>query len=178
MDAVALVRRLHQHRMWVNGQLVEAAESLSADQLEHAFPIGQGSVWKSLLHLYAAEYVWLEALMGDESPVVPGDLPNRLPGNQEAKGAMTSLGELKDHWSALDERWTSFLDRMTEAQLSELVWKTSTRTKVRQATSQSDILLHVCTHAHYTTAQVVNMLRQLGVDSLPDAMLIIMSRSE
>ena len=24
------------------------------------FQMGQGSIWKSLLHLYAAEYAWLE----------------------------------------------------------------------------------------------------------------------
>ena len=40
------------------------------------------------------------------------------------------------------------------------------------------MLLHVCTHAQYTTAQLVNMLRQLGVDRLPDVMLISMARQE
>ena len=37
---------------------------------------------------------------------------------------------------------------------------------------EGDVLLHVCTHAHYTSAQVVNMLRQVGLDPLPDVMLI------
>jgi hypothetical protein len=33
-------------------------------------------------------------------------------------------------------------------------------------------------HAHYTSAQVVNMLRQLGVENLPETMLISLARRE
>ena len=65
MNAVELLQRLHQHRAWVNGNLLTAAAALSDEQLRSAFQIGQGSVWKSLLHLYAAENVWLEALLGN-----------------------------------------------------------------------------------------------------------------
>jgi len=36
----------------------------------------------------------------------------------------------------------------------------------------------VCTHAQYTTAQVINMLRQLGAQPLPDPMLITLARGE
>jgi uncharacterized damage-inducible protein DinB len=46
------------------------------------------------------------------------------------------------------------------------------------ATSRGDVLLHVCTHAQYTTAQAVNMLRQVGVEKLPDTMLITLARQE
>ena len=48
----------------------------------------------------------------------------------------------------------------------------------RTGTRRSDLLLHVCTHAHYTAAQVVNMLRQLGESSLPDPMLITLARQQ
>jgi uncharacterized damage-inducible protein DinB len=48
----------------------------------------------------------------------------------------------------------------------------------RLATRRSDVLLHVCTHAHYTAAQVINMLRQTGIDKLPETMLISLARKE
>ncbi len=57
MNAVELLRRLHQHRAWVNANLLAAAETLSHEQLQSEFRIGQGSIWKSLLHLYAAACV-------------------------------------------------------------------------------------------------------------------------
>ena len=90
MNAVELLQRLHQHRTWVNGNLLTAAAALSDEQLRSAFQIGQGSVWKSLLHLYAAEHVWLEALVGDEGFLVPGDLPAKSRAISKARVASST----------------------------------------------------------------------------------------
>ena len=62
--------------------------------------------------------------------------------------------------------------------LDDMVTKIIMSTRQRMATRRSDILLHVCTHAQYTAAQVVNMLRQLGVEKLPETMLISLARRE
>src|SRR5438132_6714136 len=99
MNAVELLKRLHQHRSWVNGNLLTAAASLTDEQLRSPFQIGQGSIWKSLVHLYAAEYVWLEALFGNEAFLVPGDLPGKLPGNQQGEGGITGLADLREKWT-------------------------------------------------------------------------------
>lgn len=180
MNAVDLVQRLHQHRAWVNGNLLTTAESLSDEQLRSAFQIGQGSIWKSLVHLYAAEFVWLEALLGNEDPLVQGDLPGKLPGNQQGEGGITDLDDLRHKWIALEQRWSGYLASLTPESLDELVYKKSTSYGLgkRFGTQRSDVLLHVCTHAHYTAAQVVNMLRQAGADKLPETMLISLARQE
>src|SRR6516162_8708908 len=115
MSAVELLQRLHQHRAWVNGNLLTAATTLSHEQLRSEFPIGQGSIWKSLLHLYAAEYVWLEALLGNEQFLVPGDLPGKLPGNQQGEGGITDLADLRQKWSDLEQRWFGYLASLTPA---------------------------------------------------------------
>jgi len=177
MNALDLVRRLHEHRAWVNRKLLEAAFPLSEDSLKKALPIGQGSVWKSLVHLHAAEYVWLEALLGNGAALVRGDVPGNLPGNQLGQGGFGSLAELAEAWSPLEGRWRTYLAGLSEGALDEMVLKTSSSGQ-QSSTRRGDILLHVCTHAQYTTAQVINMLRQLGVASLPDTMLITMARQE
>jgi uncharacterized damage-inducible protein DinB len=166
--------------MWVNHQLLEAVHSLIEEQLRRPMPIGQGSVWKTLTHLLAGEYVWLEALCGNDDPLMPGDLPGRLPGNQEAAGAMASLDELRATWRALDGRWNDYLRTLTDNALEEIVYKVSNSSGFgkRHGTRCADVLLHVCTHAQYTTAQLVNMLRQLDFTPLPDVMLISMARHE
>ena len=180
MNSVELLQRLHQHRAWVNANLLTAAASLSDEQLRSAFQIGQGSVWKSLLHLYAAEYVWLEALLGNDDPLVRGDLPGKLPGNQQGEGGITGLDDLRQKWPALEQRWVGHLASLTPESLEGLVSKESTSSGFgkRRGTRRADVLLHVCTHAHYTAAQVVNMLRQLEVDKLPETMLISLARHE
>lgn len=178
MNGVETIRRLHQHRAWVNGKLIQAAQALKTDELQTPLPIGQGSIWKSLLHLYAAEYVWLESLLGDEAPLAKGDVPGKLPGNQEGAGAIGSLDELVDLWRELDRRWQVYLEGLRDVDLDQIVFKVSSLGGQRQGTRRGDILLHVCTHAQYTTAQVVNMLRQLGAPALPETMLIAMARKE
>ncbi|QDU97186.1 DinB family protein [Lignipirellula cremea] len=178
--AVLLIRRLHQHRNWVNQHLLAAAADLDEEPLRRTFAIGQGSIWASLLHLYAAEYVWLETLQGNQSGLLPGDLPGKLPGNQQGTGGVTGMAELQRDWAALQVRWEEYLDSLTDKQLEQPVYRASSRVNSGQpiATSRSDVLLHVCTHAQYTTAQVVNMFRQCGVESLPPTMLIALARQE
>ncbi len=178
MNSIALIRRLHEHRHWANDLLLLAAEQLTDEELRRPFPIGQGSIWLSLTHLFAAEYVWLEALVGNESPLAPGDAPGKLPGNQQGDRAMKSLAELRSRWAALDERWQVYLADLSSNSLARVVYKTSSLTGQRVGTQQGDILLHVCTHAQYTTAQVINMLRQVGVEPLPDPMLITLARQQ
>jgi uncharacterized damage-inducible protein DinB len=178
MNAVELLQRLHQHRAWVNANLLAAAETLSHEQLQSEFQVGQGSIWKSLLHLYAAEYVWLEALLGNEQFLVPGDLPGKLPGNQQGEGGVTDLADLRLKWSELERRWTGYLANLSSAALEEVVYRKSVSLGDRLGTRRSDVLLHVCTHAHYTAAQVVNMLRHAGIEKLPETMLISLARHE
>ena len=180
MTASDLIRRLHRHRMWVNHRLLEAVRPLGEEQLRRPLPIGQGSVWRTLTHLIAAESNWLEALLGNESSLFPGDAPGKLPGNQEGDRAVASLDELTSMWRDLDRRWDEYLAGLTDGALDEVVFKVSTSSGAgrRFGTRRSDVLLHVCTHAQYTTAQLVNMLRQLGVDLLPDVMLISLARQE
>ena len=86
MNAIDVIRRLHEHRDWVNRKLLDSAATLTDEALRRPLPIGQGSVWRSLVHLHAAEYVWLQALLGHEAALLPGDLADKLPGNQEAPG--------------------------------------------------------------------------------------------
>jgi len=180
MNACDLIRRLHQHRQWVNHNLLDAASRLSETQLRQSFPIGQGSIWQSLVHLQAAEYVWLEALLGNDDPLYPGDVPGKLPGNQQGDGRIESLDELTKRWRQLDERWANYLAELDETSLDEPVYKVSTSSGAgkRHGTRRADVLMHLCTHAQYTTAQVLNMLRHVGASPLPDVMLISLARQE
>jgi uncharacterized damage-inducible protein DinB len=177
MNGADTIRRLHRHRAWVNRKLLDAAAALPAADLQKQFPIGQGSIWKSLVHLHAAEFVWLESLLGNEEPLLKGDLPGKIPGNQQGEGAIGSLDELKAKWHELEARWQTYLESLEDADLDQVVYKVSSQGK-RHGTRRGDILLHVCTHAQYTTAQVVNMLRHAGAPQLPDPMLITMARQE
>lgn len=178
MTVVALIQRLHEHRVFVNRNLLDAAAAVSDEALRRSFPIGQGSLWQTLLHMYAAEWIWLRALQGDENPQLPGDLPGRTVGNQQGDGAIKSLAQLHEKWTALQSDWERYLANLTAPSLDDPVYKVAVSTGQRIATRRSDVLLHVCTHAQYTTAQAVNILRHLDVQPLPETMLISFARGK
>lgn len=123
MTALDLIRRFHHHRAWVNGNLLTAAAQLADEQLRMPFPIGQGSIWKPLLQLYAAGFVWWEALQGNENTLMQGNLPGKLPGNQEGKGGIVGLEELRQKWLALEQRWIGYLSSLKPAALDRLVYR-------------------------------------------------------
>ena len=180
MEAIALIKRLHQHRNWANKNLLDAAAQLTAEKLHATFEIGQGTVLKSLLHMHGAEYVWLETLQGNETALLLGDLPGMIPGNQQGEGAIKDLAELREKWAALDKRWADYLAALMPSSLEETIYRSrKTGDQVQRfGCRRSDALLHVCTHAHYTSTQVINMLRHCGVAKLPEVMLIAMARAE
>lgn len=168
MNDLDAIRRLHQHRDWVNRKLRAAARKLSAVQLDQSFEIGAGSLMKTLAHLHAAEAVWLMALNGDADPPSPFHF------------RFENLSQLEAAWDESEARWSALLGSLKPGDLDKPVTKKASLTGETATTPMLDVLLHVCTHAQYTTAQAINMLRRLGVpgDQLPDSMLITMSRDE
>ena len=109
--------------------------------------------------------------------MAPGDTRDQLPGNQLGDDAFEGLGDLLDRWRQLDEDWSAYLAELHDSTLNQRVNKVSSLTGKRAETTCQDVLLHVCTHAQYTTAQLMNMLRHTGKADLPDVMLITMARN-
>jgi len=168
MRSLEAIRRLHQHRDWSNRQLRDTARSLSNTQLERPLEIGQGSLMKTLCHLYAAEVVWLMAIHGEST--TPSPFGYQFP----------DLTHLETAWDESEVKWSGYLDALSTGDLDRQITKVASISGATFTTPLSDILLHVCTHAQYTTAQAINMMRQLGIPSnrLPDTMLITMSRNQ
>lgn len=94
--------------------------------------------------------------------MVPGDAPGKLPGNQFGEFGIEALADLREKWGQLDRRYTDYLAGLTPDALDETVARYSLALQARLTLCRSDMLLHICTHAHYTAAQVVNMFRQSG----------------
>ncbi|MFO0874287.1 MAG: DinB family protein, partial [Phycisphaerales bacterium] len=151
------------HRLWSRTRILEAASRLTPAQLREPFPIGPGSVFAALNHLHAAEFAWLEALKGAPKAI----LPEHDPGG--------GLAPLLRDWADLDERWGDYLSKLDDRELDRPVTRTN-RAGVTSTTAAHDVLVHVCTHGFYHTAQIVNMLRRLGVAELPETNFITMAR--
>src|SRR5690606_1125544 len=122
------------------------------------FDIGAGSLWDTLVHLYAADLVWITAIEGDPSPNSPFDVK------------VEGFHELERCWEACDARWTAFMEDLSEIDLARMVEKKTNHPSFKGRmirTPLSDAIMHVCLHAQYTTAQATNMLRRLGATPTP-----------
>jgi uncharacterized damage-inducible protein DinB len=161
--APELIRELHRHRRWTRDRVISAARKVAVGQLRQSFPMGPGSLFNALAHNYGAEFVWFEALRGTPRARFP--MPTDF----------GTLDQLLAAWKKLDERWDEYLGRVDEVELDRDVIRTNTAGKT-YTTPAADVLLHVCAHSFYHTAQMVNMLRQLGVQELPETNLITMAR--
>lgn len=173
IGSVGVLRRLHHHRMWSDALLREAVAraKLSNEQLQRVFPMGRGSLMATGTHLYAAESIWIEVLSGNAA--APG--PDAF--------TFDSWEALCDAWPATDARWRDYLAGLTPDMLTRKIARQRTLLtgeKVSLMAAVMDVLIHVCTHAQYTLAQAVNMMRQLGVapEGLPDTQMIMLARSE
>ncbi|HMN95070.1 MAG TPA: DinB family protein [Phycisphaerales bacterium] len=162
-SAVEIIRRMHDHRLWVRTRLLEVGSALPETDLRRTFPIGLGSVHASLAHLYGAEFVWEAALGGEIGPRFPQ--PDDFP----------DLASLLRAWSDLDERWAVRLAALDAAELARPVTRRNLAGVV-MTTPARDVYVHVCMHAFYHTAQLVNMLRHLGVSELPETNFITYAR--
>lgn len=173
-------KRLLDHHVWSLDKILKISYSLPHENLHRVFAIGQGSIWRSLCHLVAADQIWLASLQGNPVAVFKGDNPDELPGNQKADDAFRSLEELESYWRGLLGDWEAYLSNLEEKELAQLAFRKSSSSFGGRTIGvpKSDVILHLFLHAHYTKAQIINMFRQLGVTDLPDPMLMTLARQE
>src|ERR1043166_5024145 len=75
------IRNLFDYTEWANELPMDAADSLSDEQLEHDFGISHGSIFGTLTHMAGAEWIWLERWSGRSPAKAPlaSILSRRLP---------------------------------------------------------------------------------------------------
>ena len=100
-----------------------------------------------------------------------GDAPARLPGNGRRAIRAVHIPRRTDLDVGGPRRRSNKVPGGADRarRLSKAVFKVSTSSDAvrRFGTRRSDVLLHVCAHAQCTTAQLVDMLRQLVVEAPP-----------
>lgn len=132
---------------WASARLVEAAGELHPQELIRDFGTADKSVLGSLVHVYAADRVWLR----------------RIKGNPPAKFIDPDLDM---HLSVLEKQWPPLLDEWTEwiTGLSDVSTKISyTDLKGNPyETPAWQIILHVVNHGTHHRGQVQGFLRAMG----------------
>jgi uncharacterized damage-inducible protein DinB len=150
--------RLFAYTRWANTRALEAAVKLSAEDLVRDVGSSFPSVFKTLEHMLAAEWVWLKRLNG-VSPAAMFD-------GHECK----TLFELRERWDINDLEWTAFIEAMSEDDLLREINYTNLAGD-KLVFPQGRIMQHVTNHATYHRGQIVTILRQLGAGAFESDIL-------
>jgi uncharacterized damage-inducible protein DinB len=143
-DATVLRTQL-DYTQWASDRLVAAASTLSSEELTRDFGTADHSVLGTLVHIYAADSVWLGRIRDNppERFIAPEDM---------------SLEVLRSDWPRLLEEWRSWAGGQTNESLSApLQYK-----DLRGNAHEWQIVLHVVNHATHHRGQVSGFLRAMG----------------
>ena len=159
MDLVT-IRELFAYHDWGRDRLMALAETRHDSQLDRTFEMGEGSLRKTLEHLFGAEWTWLQRCKG------------RSPAHGECPRDFTSMAALWDQWRQVAQQRNALLDTLSNADLSRSVTYIHPTGKT-YSFQLGHVLLHVCCHGTHHRAQALNMLRHLGI-TVPEMDLLVM----
>lgn len=143
------IATLFEYTRWASEKVLESAAPLSSEELLRPIGGSFGSVHATLVHLYGADWVWLERWHGRS--------PRALPKPEE----LDSFDALRTRWREVQGGQGAFVATMTPARMDE------TLTYVNFAGQTctyafGETMLHVGNHGTYHRGQIATMLRQLG----------------
>ncbi len=141
--------QLHfDYSAWASARLVGTAAVLSPAELNRDFGTSDRSVLGTLVHVFAADRVWMARLEGRQ--------PARFvsPGEHD-------LAVLQAEWPALYLQWKAWAGSLSEASLQEECAYQDLKGNPHR-TPRWQIGLHVVNHATHHRGQVSGFLRMLG----------------
>jgi len=145
--SVDTLRLQLDYSAWASQRLLDAAAKLSAEELNRDFQTADKTVLDTLVHVYAADRIWLARVLGQQRSF-------RDPEDRD-------LALLQTEWPALHERWKLWLRDFTDGDVTRVIDYQDLKGR---AYSQPvwQILLHVVNHGTHHRGQVSGFLRSMG----------------
>jgi len=141
------VFRTHiDYTAWASRKLVDSATQLSSEELNRDFGTADRNVLGTLVHIFAADRVWLARVSGGPTPAFVTD-------------ADRSLAVLQNEWPAVHDRWKRWIQGVTDtdAMITYIDLKGNQWTQPLW-----QLLLHMVNHGTHHRGQVSGFLRAMG----------------
>jgi uncharacterized damage-inducible protein DinB len=133
---------------WASQRLLDAASELTEEELNRDFGSSEHSVLGTLVHVFAADRVWLYRLAGGENPGFVSD-------------ADRNLAVLQNDWPAIYERWRIWAAKLPdEGAQAPLDYRDMKGNPYRQPVWQ--LVMHVVNHGTHHRGQASGFLRAMG----------------
>lgn len=162
-----LFEQYASYNVWANHRLIFVLEQLDENTWYKQVPSSFDSLYKTVLHVWDSESVWLQRMRLHEHIIIPSD--NFDPAFKDACNG----------WIHQSMQWESYIksDQFTEEAInSKLIYKNLKGEEFFQPVSE--IVQHVFNHSTYHRGQLITMLRALQVDKLPSTDFIAFTRNQ
>ncbi|MGA3314924.1 MAG: DinB family protein [Candidatus Korobacteraceae bacterium] len=146
---VDVLRHHLNYTAWASSRLVEAASALNQQELTRDFATADHNVLGTLVHVYAADRLWLGRVEGD--PPAPFIVPEQD----------MNLAVLRSDWPALLERWKRWAALLTEDSIHRDISYKSAKGDAF-VTPIWQIVLHVVNHGTHHRGQASGFMRAMG----------------
>lgn len=146
--SVDTLRLQLDYSTWATQRLLDSAAKLSNDELTRDFQTSDKCVLDTLVHVYAADRIWLSRVQ-DQPRATFSDAEDR------------DLAVLQDEWPALHQRWKLWLRDFSDADVKRTIaYRDMKGNPYSQPVWQ--ILLHLVNHGTHHRGQVSGFLRAMG----------------
>jgi uncharacterized damage-inducible protein DinB len=154
MTVSADVLRNHlDYTAWASKRLVDTAAGLSKEELTRDFQTADHSILGTLVHVYAADRIWLARVTNAPAAPFITEADHNLP-------------VLVNDWPALGGRWRKYGMTLTdESAAADISYKDTKGNPYIQPLWQ--IILHVVNHGTHHRGQVSGFLRAMGYPPPP-----------
>lgn len=157
--------QLAAYNIWANQKLLDIILTLPEEKQQQELPSSFKNLYTTILHMLHAESVWWQRMKLQERINLP---------METFKGSMQ---ELSNELIQQNRQWQQWVNTATEPML-EHVFQYYTAKKEMYKQPVCQMILHVFNHGTYHRGQLVNMLRQLGIEKIPQTDFIIWSRKK
>ena len=142
-------RRLYAYDAWANRRTLDACAALTPEQFTQDLGSSFRSVRDTLVHIFGAEWIWLERFQGRSPTALPGRRSFR---SRQRPRALDGSGTRSAATMSAD---------FTPADLDRVLEYRNMKGKC-SAQPLWQMLQHVANHGSYHRGQVTTLLRQLG----------------
>jgi uncharacterized damage-inducible protein DinB len=150
-DLTIMMQRYSAYNHWANQQFVDWLRSASEEDLNREIESSFSSLKETILHIWNAEYLWLQTVRDE-----PSD-------NSPARDFNGSKDDLLDGWLQASENFSNHVKSMS---LAELKAKRP-RSRGDGHTLIADMIHHCMNHSTYHRGQLITMGRQAGLKDPP-----------
>lgn len=158
-----LLKGYASYNTWASRKILDVILHLTEEQQHAEMPSSYPSLYKTVLHMLDAESIWWQRLKLLEKLDVP------------SKHFSGTTKELADELLLQSKRWEDWVNAASPLMLEHVFqYQTFTGEQFKQPTWQ--MVMHVINHSTYHRGQLINMLRQTGIEKLPATDFILWSR--